>query len=167
VIGRREVVGAAAAMILARPAWAGLAAPRGKPILTVDGKITQHNVENRAQFDIDMLDMLPQGRFYGETPWTRGKVRFTGPLLSAVLDAAGATGDTLEVTALNDYFVIVPAADARTWPVIVATRRDGAPMSIRDKGPLWLIYPMDTVASLRTEAIYARSAWQLARITVV
>jgi hypothetical protein len=68
---------------------------------------------------------------------------------------------------LNDYFVIVPAADARTWPVIVATRRDGAPMSIRDKGPLWLIYPMDTVASLRTEAIYARSAWQLARITVV
>jgi hypothetical protein len=70
------------------------------------------------------------------------------------------------VRALNDYYALVPASDARNWPVIIATRRDGAPMSVRAKGPLWLIYPMDTDPSLRNEAIYARSVWQLSRITV-
>jgi hypothetical protein len=37
-------------------------------------------------------------------------------------------------------------------------------MSMRNKGPLWLVYPYDSNVALQTEAVYARSIWQLVRI---
>jgi hypothetical protein len=33
-------------------------------------------------------------------------------------------------------------------------------------GPFWLVYNYDANPEFRTELIYARSIWQLARITV-
>ncbi len=166
MMSRRGLGTAAAALLLARPAHAALAPLHGPVVLTVDGKVAPDLTAGGALFDMQMLDALRQGRFYGETPWTRGKTEFTGPLLSAVLTAAGAKGKSLEMRALNDYLVTVPLADAFTWSVIIATRRDGSAMRIRDKGPLWVVYPMDSDSRLRNEAIYARCAWQLARITV-
>jgi hypothetical protein len=37
-------------------------------------------------------------------------------------------------------------------------------MSVRDKGPLWLIYPYDSKAEYQSETIYSRSIWQLVKI---
>ncbi|MEC8574513.1 MAG: oxidoreductase, partial [Pseudomonadota bacterium] len=39
-------------------------------------------------------------------------------------------------------------------------------MSLRDKGPLWIVYPFDSDPAYQTEAIYSRSIWQLEEITV-
>ena len=39
-------------------------------------------------------------------------------------------------------------------------------MPVRDKGPFFIIYPYDSSAALRTEQYYARSAWQVASLTV-
>jgi hypothetical protein len=39
-------------------------------------------------------------------------------------------------------------------------------MSVRDKGPLWVIYPYDS-DDYRSEVIYSRSIWQLDRLEVV
>jgi hypothetical protein len=44
---------------------------------------------------------------------------------------------------------------------------DGKTMSVRDKGPLWIIYPYDSSADYRTEVVYSRSIWQLDRIEAV
>jgi hypothetical protein len=140
---------------------AELPAPAGPVILTVKGKIARTNAPGAARLDRDMLAALPQGRFTGETPWTKDTVTFTGPLGSAVLDLVGASGTTMKVVALNDYASDVPVADFRQHAVILATHRDGAPMAVRDRGPLWIIYPMDRDASLRNAVIYARSVWQI------
>ena len=40
-------------------------------------------------------------------------------------------------------------------------------MSLRDKGPLWIVYPFDSNPSYSTEVTYARSIWQLDRIEVL
>jgi len=40
-------------------------------------------------------------------------------------------------------------------------------MSVREKGPLWVIYPYDSDAKFRTEVIYSRSIWQLDRLAIV
>ena len=77
------------------------------------------------------LAALPQGRFTGETPWTKDNVTFTGPLGSAVLDLVGASGTTMKVVALNDYASDVPVADFRQHAVILATHRDGTPLAVR------------------------------------
>jgi hypothetical protein len=145
---------------------AGLATPSGEVVLTVTGKISRSNAGDTATYDMAMLEALPGRVTETETPWTKGKVRFEGPLGAALLDQVGAAGSRLKITALNDYVVEVPVEDFRTWPVILATRKDGKPMPVRDKGPIFVIYPFDIDRTLYNEKIFSRSAWQVKSIEV-
>lgn len=157
----------AALVIAISPSLAfALEAPAGDVILTISGHVSHANVGATAQFDRDMLTKLASRSGTMETPWTEGKVTFSGPLLRAVLDEAGAEGDALTVRALNDYFVDVPMEDARRLDTILATTMDGRPMSVRDKGPLFLIYPFDKDPSLYNEKYFSRSVWQIREIEV-
>lgn len=167
---RSLVVAAALGLALFVPAVAAaadLTAPTGEVVLTVSGKIATTNAGATATFDMSMLEALPSRATETATPWTKGKVTFEGPLGSALLDRIGATGTTLKITALNDYAVEVPIEDFRKWPVILATRRDGKPMPVRDKGPIFVIYPFDLDHSLYNELIFSRSAWQVKSIEVL
>ena len=49
---------------------------------------------------------------------------------------------------------------------IIAYERNGKEMSVRSKGPLWIVYPYDSNPSYKTEAIYSRSIWQLEGIVL-
>lgn len=150
----------------------GLAAAElGKPgeavILTVSGAIANTNgPDGTARFDLAMLDSLPQTRFATTTIWTKGKVSFSGVSLHALLNAVGAKGAKLRMVALNDYSVEVPIADAVDGGPIVASRVDDRTLSVRDKGPLWLVYPYDDNPAYRSEVVYSRSIWQLKAIEV-
>lgn len=147
---------------------AALDAPKGEVILTVTAtKLTHPNVDGTAQFDLAMLEKLAGRSATMETPWTTGEVTFAGPLLRAVLDAAGADGARLKVKALNDYAADVPIEDAKALDTILATRIGGKTMSVRDKGPLFLIYPFDQDSGLFNEKYFSRSVWQIKEIEVV
>jgi hypothetical protein len=135
-------------------------------VLTVSGRITATNAGATATYDMAMLEALPGRATETETPWTKGKVKFEGPLGAALLDQLGASGTTLKITALNDYVVEVPVEDFRKWPVILATRKDGKAMPVRDKGPIFVVYPFDLDRSLYNERIFSRSAWQVKSIEV-
>ena len=50
--------------------------------------------------------------------------------------------------------------------VLLALKRNGLYMPIRDKGPLFIVYPYDSDPQLRHQRFYSRSAWQLVRIVV-
>jgi len=143
-----------------------LEAPQGPVLLTISGGISQENIDGTARFDRTMLESLPQHSMVGGTPWTDGVVTFSGPLLRDVLALAGATGDTLHMTAANGYQVDVPAGDARKYEAILAMTMNGETLTVRTKGPLWLIYPWDKRDELRTETYYSRSIWQLIAIEV-
>jgi hypothetical protein len=145
---------------------AALDAPTGTPVLTVTGAIANTNSPDGAVFDMEMLNALAQHTTVTETPWTEGEVSFAGPLGRAILEAVGASGTELEVTALNDYAAKVPVADLVENDVILATTMDGKPMSVRDKGPLFLIYPFDQNPDLFNEIYFNRSVWQIKSITV-
>lgn len=119
-----------------------------------------------VDFDMAALEALPQQTFRTSTPWYPKPVSFTGPLLRDVLAAAGARGQTLRAVALNDYKVELPIADAARFDVIVARLLDGKPMPVRERGPLFIVYPFDTSVELKSEKYYSRSAWQLRRIEV-
>lgn len=120
-----------------------------------------------AHFDLAALDAMEQTAFTTTTIWTDGPVRFSGVALSDVLAAAGLSGTTLTMTALNDYAVDMPVSDIADDMPIVATRMDGAPMSVREKGPFWVVYDYDSDPDFQTEAIYAQSIWQLNRLTLM
>ena len=44
---------------------------------------------------------------------------------------------------------------------------DDKPMAVRDKGPLFIIYPFDQHAELRNPVYYSRCAWQLKAIELL
>jgi hypothetical protein len=147
--------------------WASaLDAAPGKIVLTITGPLGHPNAGTHADFDMAMLEKLPQHSFTTSTPWYTRPMTFTGPLLRDVLAAAGAKGVLLRAVALNDYKIDIPAADAEAFDVIVARLLDGKPMAVRDKGPLFIVYPFDSRSELRSERYYSRSAWQLRTVEV-
>jgi hypothetical protein len=143
-----------------------LAMPRGKVVLSITGHVARTNASGRADFDMDMLAALPQRRLVTHTPWHQGEQTFTGPLLRDVLAEAGASGTTLVAVALNNYRCEIPLEDAQQFDVILACLHNGEPMRVRDKGPLFVVYPFDSDNRLRSERYYARSAWQLRSLIV-
>lgn len=142
----------------------GLDAPKGDVLLTVSGAIDVTNVGETAQFDIDMLREMETTSFTTSTPWTDGPVTFTGVALKDLVDALDITAGTLAATAVNDYAVDIPISDAVEDGPIVAYLRNGETMSVRNKGPLWIVYPYDAREDYQSEVIYSRSIWQLDRI---
>jgi hypothetical protein len=143
-----------------------MAVPTGNVILTVTGAITTTNSDGAATFDLAMLEALPGQETTTKTPWYDGSQTFSGPLGSALLAAVGASGETLVVTAINDYVTEIPRSDFETWPVILAIRHNGEAMPVRDKGPIFVIYPFDSDNTLNSEVYYGRSAWQVKSIEV-
>lgn len=141
--------------------------PAGDPILTITGHVTQTNTGKTATFDMAMLEKLEGRKATMETPWTSGQTEFSGPYLRAVLAAAGASGKKLIVKALNDYASEVPFEDAEKLDTILAVRMNGDEMSVREKGPIFLIYPFDKDHSLYNEKYFSRSVWQIKEIEVV
>lgn len=158
----------ALAALLQGPAQAApLAEPAGRVILDISGAIGATNADGTARFDMAMIDALPQRETVTTTPWFDGPQTFSGPLLRDLLAAVGATGSTLRVVAINDYAVDIPVSDAADFPVILASRHGGKPMSVREKGPLFVVYPFDEVPALVNELYFSRSAWQVRRIEVL
>lgn len=141
--------------------------PAGKTLLIVRGNITHTNRGETAHFDRAMLEALPGRTARVETPWTHGTIAFDGPFLRAVLDRVGAWGDKLVIHALNDYSAEVPFSDARDLETILALKKDGKYMSVREKGPIFLIYPFDKNPELYNEKYFVRSVWQIREIEVV
>lgn len=137
-------------------------APAVRTLLDVAGRVTAQGPA--ARFDLEQLDALPQAGFTTRTPWLDGVRRFSGVPGAALLAAVGASGREVVATALNDYRVTIPVEDFRTTGLILATRLDGEPIPVRQKGPLWIIYPFDAEARLRNEVFYSRSIWQLRRL---
>lgn len=151
--------------LLAGPAVAAdLAAPTGEVILSVSGQIGVTNAEDRADFDMDLLASLGPVEVETSTIWSEGVHTYTGIPLTTLTKALEARGATLNMTAINDYMVEVPMTDAVEGGPILAYLMDGQPMSVRDKGPVWLIYPFDSNSEYRSEVYYSRSIWQLNRI---
>jgi hypothetical protein len=163
----RLLAGAILSFIWFSSAIAGsLPEPAGKPILTVSGNIENTNAHGVAQFDRDMLEKLGLETVETSTPWYNGRVSFEGISLDKLMTLVGAKGTKVTATALNDYSCTIPMEDFKKFNVILAMKRDGNYMPVRDKGPLFVIYPYDSDPQLQNELYYARSIWQVAKLTI-
>ncbi|WP_370152672.1 molybdopterin-dependent oxidoreductase [Ferrovibrio sp.] len=160
------------ALLLARGAVADtLPQPGDAVVLTVAGKISRSNGQDaagrpEARFDLAMLQHLGITEFVTATPWHRGRVRFEGVLVRRLLEEVGASGDRLYAVAHNEYTANIPRDDAVRYDMILALRANGHQLGLRDKGPVFIVYPYDTDAALRSDVMYSRSVWQLRRLEI-
>jgi hypothetical protein len=158
---KKLVVSFVGALLLAAASLTGVSAQE-KPLLVVSGKIAQAT----AQFDRAGLEALGMVSVVTNTPWYKDPVNFEGVPLAKLMAAVGAKGERLSVVALNDYSAEVPMEDVNKYNVILALKRNGEYMPVRDKGPLFIIYPFDSDPDLKNQKFYSRSVWQVARIEV-
>lgn len=159
-----------AAILLTSFSIASMAAelpkPKGTVILAVSGNIGNTNTNGEAQFDRQMLVQLPQTKITTHTPWTEGKHVYEGVLLNDLLEQVGATGHKLVAKALNDYHTEIDLESLRDYPILLAMKTDGMFMRVRDKGPIWIIYPLSDYSELDTGKHYEDMIWQLSGLEV-
>lgn len=157
----------ALSFIMISSASAGsLAKPEGKAILVVSGKIENTNNGSVAEFDRAMLEDIGLRTIETATPWYDTRVRFEGVPLDKLMELVGAKGAQVTAVALNDYVTTIPMDDFKKFKVVLALKRDGSYMPVRDKGPLFIVYPYDSDPQLQSQTYYTRSAWQVAKLIV-
>lgn len=154
-------------LVVSTQLWAGeLSKPTGKVLLTVSGNIENTNEDGKATFDTASLEKLGMVSFQTTSPWYNGRKTFTGIPLQKLMDFVGAKGTVVKVTALNDYTTVIPLNDFKKYNVILALKINGKYMQIRDKGPLFIVYPYDSISELNNQIYYSRSAWQVSRMDI-
>ncbi len=143
-----------------------LEVPQSNVILEISGKITKTNAPGAASFDRSMLEGLGITTLRTSTPWTDGIQEFRGVLVLDVLDRAGADGQVVRAIAHNDYTIDIPADDFRKYPVLLALEMNGVQLELKDKGPIWIVYPLDEFALLQDRATERKMVWQLKELQV-
>ena len=143
-----------------------LAKPANKPILVISGAIENTNNGDTAEFDREMLTATGLQTIETANPWYSGRTRFEGVSLDKLMTMVGAKGTTVTAIALNDYVTTIPLDDFKKFNVILAMKRDGNVMTVREKGPLFVIYPYDSDPELQSQIYYTRSAWQVAKLII-
>lgn len=140
-----------------------VAADLDKTVLTISGKIGS---ESPIDLSIRQLKQLSGSSVSTSTPWHDGEVTFEGVLLSTLMNHVGATGQNADLVALNEYRSTLPISDFQEHRPLLAFIKDGSYMTIRDKGPLFVIYPFDDKPELKTEVYFSRSVWQVRTIEI-
>jgi hypothetical protein len=141
-------------------------APTNDVVLVVSGEIATTNRGATLTFDIDTLENLRLVKYAVDDPWLNDRVTYTGVLLSDLLEVAGAPDTTTEViaVALDGYVSPIPVSEIESWPVLIATRSNGAHMTIETSGPTRIIFPYE----LHNDITAARnmSVWNLESLEI-
>ncbi len=137
----------------------GTQAASANPVVTVTSKTGEVRT-----FTLEELDGLGVETVKTHTSWTEGVQEFSGPRLSAIAKAMGHDAGSIVVKAVNAYEAEIALAEAQKYPVILATRHNGALMSVRDKGPTWVVYPRADFPELDDESHNHKWVWQVVAI---
>ncbi|MCC5967306.1 MAG: hypothetical protein JJU24_14350 [Natronohydrobacter sp.] len=131
-------------------------------ILTLGGAIAGGKV---ALTRADVLE-FPQHQIVTTTSVTDGPQTFEGFLIRDLLQDLDAEGDVVVARALNDYQIEIPISDFERFDVVGALSMEGVPLSSRDKGPIWIVYPRDDHPELQDIRYDTRWVWQLVSLHV-
>lgn len=128
--------------------------------------IVSDNSGRSVNYDLAALEALDSTTLTTHTPWTDGEQRFTGVRASVLLAAARASGTTVRALTLNDYETSMSVRDLTDYHAIIAYKRNGEYITIRDKGPLWIIFPLDYFTGLDSLKAEQKMAWHLHQLIV-
>ena len=159
---RSILVGAFAALFTLFPCISSANDADDATLLTV-------SKNGQVVLELNLNDFLERDSvtFTTSTNWTEGELTFTGLSLKALIEELGIETGTLRSQALNDFAIEVPVEDGIEGGPIIAYYLNGETMSVRDKGPLWIVYPYDLDPKYQSEVYFARSIWQLDRIEIL
>jgi len=121
---------------------------------------------SHIQLNETALMALPQQEFTTNHTWSETADTFRGPLLKDVLELACNNTQTLNLKAINDYSIRMDFTMAQPLEPIVAHTVNGKRLSVREKGPLWVMISTDQ-HKVAPKSLDAMMIWQLSDITIL
>ena len=118
------------------------------------------------QYTLGQLQQLPQYEMRVKLPWTNETHTYSGPYLEDVLLMANVSGQWLTMYALDHYQISFHFQRIKKYKPILALRIDEKLLTIRTKGPLWVILPMSEYKELNAAIYHDFMVWQLVKINV-
>jgi hypothetical protein len=169
---------------------AGKGKQKGPTLLTISGAIAKRNrgaldpaldqlmlkqklhFDSAFCFDFAALASLPAQQIRPTLEYDSRPHALSGPLLTTVLETAGAGGGAnpnILLRAIDGYAVVLPLADVRALRMLVATHLDGEPLPLGGLGPLWAVFDADRIPSFAAKPLkdrFANCPWGLYHIEV-
>ena len=136
------------------------------PLHAEELKITSEDGEVLASFDVNSFEALGLEEFKTKTPWTDGTITFDGVSLTKVLAEADVQGKDIIGHALDDYSASLSAEIIESFDPIIATRMNGVPMTVGDKGPFWIMFNFDDMPTNSTIELRSLAIWHLNELEV-
>jgi len=114
------------------------------------------------------LEALPQKEITTSNDFVDGEAVFRGPSAYALIDQIGRAGaKKVRLTAANDYFIDVTIQELFDYGAILAMEMNGEGLTRRNRGPIWLMYPIDQYEELQNPSMNNRLIWQLKTIELL
>lgn len=135
-------------------------------ILEIKGSIDKFNSGDHFVFDRATLESLGGKTMKTHTPWTDDQMDFEGVLLKDLLKFVGAKGGEVVAVGLDDYSVTLPADMISQYPIMIAYKKNGKYMTVREMGPLWIVFPYDDYPELNNRRNNFYWVWQLSRLEI-
>lgn len=152
------LAGPVTALVLAMPAAAQDITLRMTNLTLPSGR-TEVTIEEEE------LMALPQHVVRTSNEFVDGETEFEGPLARDVVAVIGrGSARIARMIASNDYAAEVDLQEFEQYEVIFAHSMNGDRLSRRERGPLWVIYPMDDHSELQDPSYNNRLVWQLVRV---
>jgi hypothetical protein len=130
------------------------AAPQGRPLLTITGRIAATNGDGTLSLDQAQLDGLGLLAMNVNDPWAKQRIGLQGVWLRDLVDVArpDSAATSLHVTALDDYQIDLSLADVRGQSIFLATRTgDGAALPVEEGGPTRVVFTDDLASRFSPE----------------
>ena len=133
-----------------------------QPVLQVKGRISP------VSLTLTDLQAMPTTEVSTQTIWTDRKHRFSAVSVQTLLNELQVpdSAKTLTMVALNDYSIEVEIATLIQHNAFIAFAMDGETMRIRDKGPLWVLYPFSDQPEINIPPFQAHAIWQLKTLII-
>lgn len=112
-------------------------------------------------FDREALEALGMHSIKTKTPWTNGVTHFEGVKVKDVLEKAGISAKPITAMSFDDYAISIPAKFIDEYDPIIASRMNGQVMTMKDKGPYWIMFDLDNVSGETEIELRAFSVWHL------
>ena len=126
---------------------------------------TNNDFDKAHAFTLEALKALPQTPVRTDFPKGGAVTEFTGPSFEALLEAAGASGDTVTVQALDGYAVELARDELTGNGAILALEMGGEALDIGGMGPAMVAFPRAERAEL-ADMTDDNWVWQIFHVKV-
>lgn len=138
------------------------------PLISAHSVVFSEPEQEVVTLTLDDIQSLPETTYQTELPWLKKSSEFTGIKLSTLLtEAYGSIPELVDVKGLNNYHVHISRADIINYQPILAYKKDNHYIKVRDKGPYWVVYPLNLYPELNRTKYHLQMVWQVSEITLV